>query len=54
MKDDGYDRGIRLVESGRVDAASLVTARFPLEEAAEAFELAAGRTGLKVLIRPTT
>jgi L-iditol 2-dehydrogenase len=53
MKDDIYDRGFRLVESGRVDAASLVTARFPLEKAAEAFELAAGRTGLKVLIQPS-
>jgi L-iditol 2-dehydrogenase len=52
MKDDVYARGIRLVESGRVDAESLVTARFPLEQAVEAFELAAGRTGLKVLIQP--
>jgi L-iditol 2-dehydrogenase len=52
MKDDVYDRGIRLVESRRVDAASLVTARFPLDKTAEAFELAAGRKGLKVLIQP--
>ena len=52
MKDDVYARGIRLVGSGRVDAESLVTARFPLEQAVEAFELAAGRTGLKVLIQP--
>ncbi len=53
MKDDVYDRGIRLVESGRVDATSLVTACFPLEEAATAFELAARRTGIKVLIQPS-
>ncbi|HET6920075.1 MAG TPA: alcohol dehydrogenase catalytic domain-containing protein [Jiangellaceae bacterium] len=53
MKDDGYVRGIRLVGKGRVDAASLVTARFPLEKTAEAFELAARRTGLKVLIQPS-
>jgi L-iditol 2-dehydrogenase len=51
MKDDVYDRGIRLVESGRVDATSLVTSSFRLEEAATAFDLAARRTGLKVLIR---
>jgi len=51
MKDDMYDRGIRLVESGRVDATSLVTSSFRLEEAATAFDLAARRTGLKVLIR---
>lgn len=53
MKEDVYDRGIRLVESGRVDAASLVTARFSLEKAADAFGLAVGRTGLKVLIQPS-
>jgi L-iditol 2-dehydrogenase len=53
MKVDGYERGIRLVGRGRVDAASLVTARFPLEKTAEAFELAARRTGLKVLIQPS-
>jgi L-iditol 2-dehydrogenase len=46
-----YDRGIRLVESGRVDATSLVTSSFRLDEAATAFDLAARRTGLKVLIR---
>jgi L-iditol 2-dehydrogenase len=51
MKDDVYDRGIRLVESGRVDATSLVTSSFRLDEAATAFDLAARRTGLKVLIR---
>src|SRR5215207_2530262 len=49
MKEDVYDRGIRLVETGRVDAASLVTGRFPLEKAADAFESAVARTGLKVL-----
>ncbi len=52
MKEDVYDRGIRLVQTGRVDTASLVTARFPLEKAADAFELAVARTGLKVLIQP--
>jgi L-iditol 2-dehydrogenase len=51
MKDDVYDRSIRLVESGRVDATSLVTSSFRLEEAATAFDLAARRAGLKVLIR---
>jgi L-iditol 2-dehydrogenase len=53
MKDHVYERGIRLVENGRVDPASLVTARFPLEKAVGAFELAAQRTGLKVLIQPS-
>jgi threonine dehydrogenase-like Zn-dependent dehydrogenase len=32
--------------------SSLVTARFPLDKAAEAFDLAVARTGLKVVIQP--
>jgi L-iditol 2-dehydrogenase len=52
MKEDVYRRGIRLVESGRVEVSSLVTARFPLEKAADAFALAVARTGLKVVIQP--
>jgi L-iditol 2-dehydrogenase len=53
MKEDVYERGARLVESGRVDVASLVTARFPLERAAEAFASAVSRRGLKVVIQPS-
>ncbi len=45
-----YPRAIRLVESGRVDVRSLVTGRFPLEKAAEAFGVAARREGVKVVI----
>jgi L-iditol 2-dehydrogenase len=52
MKEDVYRRGIRMVESGRVDVSSLVTARFPLEKATDAFALAVARTGLKVVIQP--
>jgi L-iditol 2-dehydrogenase len=54
MKEDVYERGMRLVRSGRVDVASLVTARFPLERAQEAFESAVSRQGLKVVIRPSS
>lgn len=53
MKEDVYERGARLVESGRVDVASLVTACFPLERAAEAFASAVSRRGLKVVIQPS-
>jgi L-iditol 2-dehydrogenase len=53
MKDDVYARGTRLAESGRVDLASLVTARYPLEQADEAFRVAASRRGLKVVIQPS-
>jgi threonine dehydrogenase-like Zn-dependent dehydrogenase len=40
------------VASGRVDVRSLVTYRFPLAESRVAFEAAARREGLKVLIEP--
>lgn len=51
-KEDVYERGVALVETGRVDKASLVTSRFPLAEAAQAFDVAAARHGLKVIIQP--
>jgi L-iditol 2-dehydrogenase len=47
-----YPRAIQLVESGKVNVRSLVTHTFPLEQAAEAFEVAARREGLKVIITP--
>jgi L-iditol 2-dehydrogenase len=53
MKEDVYERGARLVESGRVDVSSLVTARFPLEKAEDAFRSAVARHGLKVVIQPS-
>jgi len=45
-----YPTAIRLVENGQVDLASLVTAEFPLEEYEQAFETAAARQGVKVVI----
>jgi L-iditol 2-dehydrogenase len=45
-----YPRAIELVSNGLVDVRSLVTHRFPLEKAAEAFALAQRREGLKVMI----
>jgi L-iditol 2-dehydrogenase len=48
-----YERAIQLVSSGQVDVRSLVTHRYPLEKAAEAFEVAKRRAGLKVIIEPT-
>ncbi len=38
-----YPRSIALVQQGLVDVRSLITHRFPLTEAREAFELAAAR-----------
>jgi len=45
-----YPRAINLVTNGQVDVRSLVTHRFGLEQAAEAFETAERREGLKVII----
>jgi L-iditol 2-dehydrogenase len=50
---DVYHRAIRLVQQGRVDVSSLVTARYPLDRADEAFRVAASRTGLKVIVEPS-
>src|SRR4030095_695245 len=45
-----YPRAIELVSKGLVDLGSLVTHRFPLEQAAEAFRVAQRREGLKIII----
>jgi len=45
-----YPRAIEMVSKGLVDVRSLVTHRFLLEESREAFRVAEGREGLKVVI----
>jgi len=45
-----YPRAIELVSKGLVDVRSLVTHRFPFEQAREAFEVAVRREGLKIII----
>jgi len=47
-----YPRAVALVESGKVDVRSLVSHRFPLERAAEAFGVLERREGLKVVVEP--
>jgi L-iditol 2-dehydrogenase len=47
-----YPRAINLVQKILIDVRSLVTHRFPLSQYAEAFEAAANREGLKVVIKP--
>lgn len=45
-----YPRAIELVSKGLVDVRSIVTHRFPLEQASEAFRAAERRDGLKIMI----
>jgi L-iditol 2-dehydrogenase len=45
-----YPRAIQLVSKGLVDVRSIVTHRFPLEQAVDAFLVAERREGLKVII----
>src|SRR5215208_2078353 len=45
-----YPRAIELVAKGLVDVRSIVTHRFPLEQAVEAFRVAKRREGLKIII----
>jgi L-iditol 2-dehydrogenase len=47
---DVYDRAIRLVESGRIDVTSLISAHYPLDSVSDAFDAAVARTGLKIVV----
>ena len=45
-----YPRAITLVTSRLIDVQSLISHRFPLEKANEAFQLAEHRDGIKIMI----
>jgi L-iditol 2-dehydrogenase len=49
-----YPRAIALAASGRVDLRGVVSHRFALADAVRAFETAASRCGLKVVVEPHT
>ena len=52
MQPVDLERALRLVESGSVRTGSLVSERFGLSEAREAFAALADRRGLKVVVEP--
>lgn len=47
-----YREALDLIEKGRVDAAKLITHKFPLDNIVEAIGTAAGGEGLKVVMQP--
>ncbi len=47
---EDVEKAIKIVSSDRVDVKGLVSRKFPIEQAAEAFEFALSGQGLKVLI----
>jgi L-iditol 2-dehydrogenase len=47
-----FRRSMEIMASGRIALSPLISARFPLSEAQEAFAVAAGKKALKVLITP--
>jgi L-iditol 2-dehydrogenase len=47
-----YERAVELISSGRIDAARMVTHRFPLDQAVEAIEAVAGGDGIKIAVLP--
>ena len=50
---EDYQRAIAIIESGGVSAADIVTAQFPLEQAADAFAASASGNEVKVLVTRT-
>jgi L-iditol 2-dehydrogenase len=53
MAADDLSRAIELAGSGAIDLAGLISHRYPLDQAAEAFEMLDSRRGLKVIVRPS-
>jgi L-iditol 2-dehydrogenase len=49
---DVYPRAIELASTGRIELGALVSDRYPLAEVNAAFEFAAARNGLKVVVEP--
>jgi threonine dehydrogenase-like Zn-dependent dehydrogenase len=44
---------LQLIESGKIDTASIVTHRFPLSAVDEAIDMVTGRDAIKVAVVPS-
>ena len=47
-----FEQALQAMASGRIDPRPLISARYPLEQALQAFEQARERTSLKILLEP--
>ena len=47
-----HTRAVELIASGRIDVKPFITHNFPLEEIMEAFAMAEGHSGLRVVVNP--
>ncbi len=54
MAADDLSRAIALAGSGAIDLAGLISHRFQLDQATEAFEMLDSRRGLKVIVQPSS
>ena len=54
MASDDLTDAIALAGSGAIDLSGLISHRYPLDQAAEAFEMLDSRRGLKVIVQPSS
>jgi L-iditol 2-dehydrogenase len=47
-----HTRAVELIASGRIDVKPFITHNFPLDKIMEAFEMAEGHSGLRVVVNP--
>ena len=53
MKPHHMHRAIDLVDRGAVDLGGIITARFPISQGPQAFTKLVGRSGLKIVVKPS-
>jgi L-iditol 2-dehydrogenase len=48
-----YETALRLIESGKIDAASMITHRFPLSQVHDAIDTVVSRDAIKTAVVPS-